>query len=169
MLEAARISLEIPDDNSTVRLAYGARSPTGSAPAHNANKNVVYVTVNYTDDGYGKQHHISYKYVEGDERLTEIDDYTEEYSVNFSCYGEKAYENARAIRDWLYGDKSKSMFLENKIYFVAGSPQLVPTREVIDTIWVKRCDLTVNFYVEVHVERPDEVGWIENVEVKFNP
>lgn len=169
MLETARRSLEIPDDNSTVRLAYGARSPTGSAPMHNPDKDVVYVTVNYTDDGYGKQHHTSYECPEGADKLTEVDEYTEEYAVMFSCYGKAAFENARKLRDYMYSEESKKHFRQYKTYFKVGSQQIIPARELIDTKWVNRCDFTAEFYTTVRIERADAIGWVESVEVSLKP
>lgn len=168
IMEAARQTLGIPDDNSVVRLAYGARSPTGSAPKHNTRKSAVYITVSPTDDGYGQQHHISYDSAEGAEMLTEVDEYTEEYAVSFSCYGTDAYENARKLRDNLYSENSRKYFRQYKLYFKVGSPQLVPTRELVDTVWVKRCDFTAVFYAPVRIERANAVGWYESVDIKLN-
>ncbi len=168
-LEATREILEIPDDNSTVRLAYGAGSKTGSAPMHDTKSSVCYVTVNPTNDGYGNQHHIRYDSAEESELLTEVDEYTEEYSVIFSCYGTDSYDKARKIRDGLYGEKSKKLLRGYKIYLVVGSPQLIPARELIDTRWVERCDLTATFYSTVRVERANTVGRIDEVNIKFTP
>jgi hypothetical protein len=42
------------------------------------------VSVNPTDDGYGKAHHIRYENGSTDTLLTEVDEYTEEYAVIFS-------------------------------------------------------------------------------------
>lgn len=165
MLETARLALEIPDDNSTVRLAYGAGSATGSAPMHDVKQSVVYVTVNPTDDGYGKQHHLSYDRPEGAEMLTEVDEYTEEYAVIFSCYGNAAYEYARKIRDSLYGEVSRKYLKKHKIYFKVGSAQLTPARELFETRWVNRCDVTVEFYATARVERAGAVGWVDRVEI----
>lgn len=167
MLETARMALNIPDDNSTVRLAYGAGSATGSAPKHNIKRSVVYVTVNPTDDGYGQQHHLSYDRPDGEEMLTEADEYTEEYAVIFSCYGKDAFEYARKIRDSLYGEVNRKHLKKNKIYFKAGSAQLIPAREIFETQWVNRCDVTVEFYATTRVERADTVGWVESVEVNL--
>lgn len=127
------------------------------------------MTVNPTNDGYGNQHHISYESVEGSDLLTEVDEYTEEYSVLFSCYGEDAYDKARKIRDGFYGVKCKDFLHSHKIHFVTGSPQLVPAREIIDTCWVERCDLTANFYSAVRVERDNAVGRIDEVNVDLAP
>lgn len=168
-LEVTREILGIPEDNSTVRLAYGASSQTGSAPMHDPKSSVCYVTVNPTNDGYGNQHHIRYDSAEGRDLLTEVDEYTEEYSVIFSCYGTDSYDKARKIRDGLYGEKSKKFLCDYKIYFVVGSPQLISAREIIDTRWVERCDLTATFYSTVHVEREDTVGSIDEVNIKFTP
>lgn len=168
-LEVTREILGIPEDNSTVRLAYGASSQTGSAPMHDPKSSVCYVTVNPTNDGYGNQHHIRYDSAEGRDLLTEVDEYTEEYSVIFSCYGTDSYDKARKIRDGLYGEKSKKFLCGYKIYFVVGSPQLISAREIIDTRWVERCDLTATFYSTVHVEREDTVGSIDEVNIKFTP
>ncbi len=168
-LEATRQILEIPDDNSTVRLAYGAGSQTGTAPMHDPQKSVCYVAVNLTNDGYGDQHHISYESVEGSDLLTEVDKYTEEYSVLFSCYGADAFDRARKIRDGFYGVKCKEFLHGYKIHFVTGSPQLIPAREIIDTIWVERCDLTVEFYSAVRIERAGAVGRIDEVKVNLAP
>lgn len=168
-LEVTREILEIPEDNSTVRLAYGAGSQTGSAPMHDPRSNVCYVTVNPTNDGYGDQHHIHYDSVEDSELLTEVDEYTEEYSVIFSCYGADAHNKARKIRDGLYGEKSKKLLRGYRIYFVVGSHQLISAREIIDTRWVERCDFTAIFYSTVRVERADTVGPIDEVNIKFTP
>lgn len=168
MLEAARQALGIPDDNSTIRLAYGARSPTGSAPTHNVKKSTVYVMVNYTDDGYGQQHHTSYETVEGADKLTEVDEYTEEYAVTFSCYGKEADIYPRKIRDYLYSENSRNFLNQHGVKFKVGSQKLISAREVIETTWVSRCDLTVEFYSAVRTERPDAVDWVENVEIRFS-
>lgn len=136
---------------------------------HSAKNGVCYVTVNPTNDGYGNQHHISYESVEGSDLLTEVDEYTEEYSVLFSCYGEDAYDKARKIRDGFYGVKCKEFLHGYKIHFVTGSQQLIPAREIIDTIWVDRCDLTVEFYSAVRVERAGAVGRIDEVKVNLAP
>ncbi len=168
-LEAARITLEIPDDNSTVRLAYGGSSKTGSAPMHDPKSDVCYVTVNLMNDGYGSQHHIRYESAEGSDLLTEVDEYTEEYSVIFSCYGENAQNKARKIRDGFYGEKCKEFLREHRIHFVVGSQQLVPAREILDTGWVERCDLTVAFYSYVRVERAGAVGRIDEVKINLAP
>lgn len=135
-LEATREILGIPDDNSTVRLAYGAGSTTGSAPMHDVKNSVCYLTVNPTNDGYGNLHHIHYDSAEDSDLLTEVDEYTEEYSVIFSCYGIDSYDKARKIRDGLYGENSKKLLRNHKIYLVVGSPQLIPAREIIDTRWI---------------------------------
>lgn len=166
-MEAARKILEIPNDNSTVRLAYGAGSQTGSAPMHNPKKSVCYVTVNPTNDGYGNQHHISYEPTEASELLTEIDEYTEEYSVIFSCYGADAYDKARKIRDGFIGVKCKTFLHESKIHLKSGSAQLAPARELIDTMWVERCDLTLEFYSYARAETPQAVGIIEKVNLNL--
>nr|DAY78846.1 MAG TPA: hypothetical protein [Caudoviricetes sp.] len=168
-LEVTREILGISNDNSTVRLAYGAGSTTGSAPMHDTRSSVCYVTVNPTNDGYGNQHHICYESTEESELLTEVDEYTEEYSVIFSCYGIDSYDKARKIRDGLYGENSKKLLRNHKIYLVVGSPQLIPAREIIDTRWIERCDLTATFYSTVRVERADTVGRIDEANVKFTP
>lgn len=168
-LEATREILEIPEDNSTVRLAYGAGSKTGSAPMHDTKSSVCYVTVNPTNDGYGNQHHIHYDSAEESDLLTEVDEYTEEYSAAFSCYGDDSYEMARKIRDGLYGEKCKSFLRGYKIYFVVGSSRIIPTRELINTRWVDRYDLTAEFYSSVRVERADAVGRIDKVTVNLAP
>lgn len=168
-LEVAREMLGIPEDNSTVRLAYGASSQTGSAPMHDPQKNVCYVTVNPTNDGYGDQHHISYDSSKESGLLTEVDEYTEEYSLIFSCYGADSYNNARKIRDGLYGEKCRKFLRGYKIYLVAGSTQLGSAREIIDTRWVERCDLTATFYSTARVERADAVGSIDEVNISFTP
>lgn len=168
-LEAAREILEIPEDNSTVRLAYGADSKTGSAPNHNVTGNVCYVIISPVNDGYENQHHIGYDSAEGSDLLTEVDEYTEEYSVLFSCYGADSYEMARKIRDGLYGEKCKSLLRGYKIYFVVGSPRLISASEMINTRWVDRCDLTAEFYSSVRVERADAVGRIDKVAVNLAP
>jgi hypothetical protein len=167
MLDAVRLILEIPDDNASVRLAYGANSPTGSAPAHNIKDSVCYIAVSLTDDGYGKQHHISYANGEPGELLTEIDEYTEEYAVIFSCYGGDAYERARTIRDGLYGNAAKRHFHARYVHFVVGSPQLIQTREVINGAWVRRCDFTATFYAYTRVERTDAVDWFDRANITF--
>ncbi len=169
MLELTRQILKIPEDNSVVRLAYGARSATGSAPMHNISQSVCYVAVNPADDGYGKQHHIHYEKGAEGKLLTEVDEYTEEYEVIFSCYGSDAYDKARIIRDGLYGVKARTILHKEKIHFVVGMPRLIQTREIIDTSWVRRCDFTALFYVWTRIERPDEMNWYEKAKITFNP
>ena len=138
MLDAARLILNMPNDNWRVRLAYGAGSTSGSAPTHDYTQNVCYVTVNPYDDGYGKPHHIHYDNGEPDTLLTEVDEYTEEYAVIFSCYGDAAYEFGRTIRDGLYGAAAKRLFHPHKFHLVPGTPQLIQTREVLNSNWVNR-------------------------------
>lgn len=168
-LEATRKILEIPNDNSTVRLAYGAGSETGTAPAHNMKKSVCYVTVSPTDDGYGNQHHIHYESSEESELLTEVDEYTEEYSVLFSCYGSDAYDKARKIRDGLYSNICKDYLHQLGLHYVVHSAQLVPAREYIETRWVNRCDLTANFYSAARIERAGAVDYVDKVNVNLAP
>lgn len=136
---------------------------------HDPKKSVCYVVVSPTNDGYGDQHHISYESVEGSDLLTEVDKYTEEYSVLFSCYGADAFDWARKIRDGFYGAKCKDFLHSYGIHFVAGSPKLVPAREIIDTFWVERCDLTVEFYSGVRVERVGAAGRIDEVKISLSP
>jgi len=167
MLDAARLILNVPDDNSTVRLLYGAGSETGSAPAHKPEDNVCYVSVNPTDDGYGKQHHIHYENGADGDLLTEVDEYTEEYAVTFSCYGEASYEQARQLRDGLYGEAAKRLFHGRNVHFVVGSPQLIQARDVVNTSWVRRCDFTAVFYAYVRMERPNAVNWIESIDIRL--
>lgn len=169
MLDAVRQILNIPDDNVTVRLAFGAGSTTGSAPAHDISQTVCYVAVNPTDDGYGKQHHIRYENGAEDELMTEVDEYTEEYAVIFSCYGGEAYEQARTIRDGLYSDANKRFLHRQKVHLVVGTPQLIQTREVINSSWVRRCDFTAVFYAYTRIERPNAVDWFESVDIRFKP
>ena len=168
-METARRILGIPNDNSTVRLAYGAGSTTGTAPMNDIKRGICYVTVTPTNDGYGDQHHIRYESAEGGNLLTEVDEYTEEYSVLFSCYGDGAYDKARKIRDGLYGEECKGFLRKYQIHFVVGSPQLTPTREIIETSWVERCDLAANFYSAVRIERAGAVGRIDEVKVDLGP
>jgi hypothetical protein len=63
----------------------------------------------------------------------------------FSCYGESAYEFGRTIRDGLYGAKARGMFHEQKFHLVPETPQLIQTRELVDSSWVQRCDFTAVF------------------------
>ncbi len=136
---------------------------------HDTRSSVCYVTVSPTNDGYGNQHHIRYESSEGSDLLTEVDEYTEEYSVIFSCYGTDSYDKARKIRDGLYREKSKKYLRGYKIFLVVGSPQLIPAREIIDTRWVERCDLTAEFYSSVRVERENTVGRICSANVCLCP
>ncbi|MFV0240195.1 MAG: LIC_12616 family protein [Lacrimispora sphenoides] len=167
MLNAVRLILNIPDDNKTVRLAYGADSKTGSAPMHDPKDMVCYVMVNPTDDGYGKQHHIHYEEGDKGDLLAEVDEYTEEYAVIVSCYGDESHELSRKIRDGLYGEAAKRLFHSKKFHFVVGTPQLIQTRDIVNSSWVRRCDFTANFYAYVRVERPNSVNWIENVNIQL--
>jgi len=181
MADAARAILGIPDDNDTVRFAFGGGSSTGSSPKPDfSKKTVCYLTISPTDDGYGKQHHKSYYLPDGADMLTEVDEYTEEYAVIVSCYGNgdannpfatnqmTAYDMARMLRDGLYSPAAKQILNAQKIYFVVGSPQLIMTRELIDTAWVKRCDFTANFYSYARRERPGTVGYISGVSFQFS-
>jgi hypothetical protein len=173
MKSLARFTLGIPEtDNKKVRMAYGAGSKTGSAPTHNPTESICYVYVNPTDDGYGQQHHLSYlngKEVAGD--MTEVDEYTEEYAVIFSLYGEDAYDRARTLRDGIYGLAVKEFLWGKYIHPKMGIPALIQTHETINNIWVKRCDLNVVFYAKVRIEREKAVKNIEevNVTIKYEP
>jgi hypothetical protein len=165
MLDAARLTLGMPDDDWRVRLAYGAGSSSGSAPAHDYTQSVCYVTVNPYDDGYGKAHHIRYENGGPANLLTEVDEYTEEYAAIFSCYGKAAYEFGRSIRDGLYGAAAKRLFHKQKFHLVPGTPQLIQTRELFNSNWVNRCDFTAVFYSYARIERPNAMDWYERVNV----
>jgi hypothetical protein len=171
MVSMARLVLGIPEtEHSAIRIAYGANSKTGSAPVHNPTDCILYVYVNPTDDGYGKQHHLTYKNgaeVAGD--MTEVDEYTEEYAVTFSFYGSDAYDRARALRDGVYGVAVKEFLWGKHVYPKMGIPQLVQAHDVINTFWVKRVDVTVTFYAFVRIERENAIKDIEQVSVAFKP
>jgi hypothetical protein len=169
MKSLARLLLEVPDtDNNSVRIPYGASSATGSAPAHTPTKSVCYVYVNPTDDGYGQQHHITYKDgANGDDDLTEVDDYTEEYAVIFSFYGHDAYDRARLLRDGIYGVAAKVFLWRKHIHPKTVIPPIVQTHEVVNAQWVARCDVTVTFYAHIRIERENELGSIEKVGITF--
>jgi len=169
MMNLARFTLGIPaDDNIQVRMAYGANSKTGSAPAHKPQNSVCYVYVNPTDDGYGKQHHLSYLNGEDEEgNMTEVDDYTEEYAVIFSLYGCDAYDRARKLRDGIYGVAVKEFLWRKHIHPKTGIPEIVQTHELFNTCWVKRCDVTVTFYAHVRIVRESAVKNIETVNISL--
>lgn len=167
MKSVARLLLGVPaTDNTAVRIPYGASSKTGSAPVHSPESNVCYIHVQPTDDGYGQQHHINYKNgATNDDGMTEVDEYTEEYAVIFSCYGQDSYDRARLIRDGLYGNAVKRILGEKHIHLKPGIPPLVQTHELMNTQWVKRCDVTVMFYAYVCIERENVVQPIEQVSI----
>jgi hypothetical protein len=169
MIALVRLTLKIPDeDQAGVRIAYGASSKTGSAPVHNPENSVCYIYVNPTDDGYGKQHHISY--VNGEQQpdsMREVDDYTEEYAVTFSFYGGDAYDRARKHRDSIYSLAVKEFLSETHIHPKMGIPAIVQTHDNINTFWVKRCDLTVTFYAHVRIVRENTVSNIEEINISF--
>jgi hypothetical protein len=171
MVSIARLVLGVPDtEHSAIRIAYGANSKTGSAPTHNPQDSILYVYVNPTDDGYAKQHHISYingEDVAGD--MTEVDEYTEEYAVTFSFYGQDAYDRARALRDGIYGVAVKEFLWGKHIHPKMGIPAIVQAHEVINTFWVKRCDTIVTFYALVRIVRENAIKNIEQVSVTFKP
>jgi hypothetical protein len=164
MVNLVRLILNISEEDDGIRMAYGAGSETGSAPVHLPEESMIYVYVNPTDDGYGQQHHLSYlngKEVAGD--MTEVDEYTEEYAVIFSLYGEDAYDRARTLRDGIYGVAVKEFLWRKHIHPKMGIPAIVQTHETINTIWVRRCDLNVVFYAKVRIEREKAVKNIEKV------
>lgn len=169
MVSVARLTLGLPDtDNKTIRIPYGANSPTGSAPTHNPTNSICYIYVTPTDDGYGQQHYLQYKNgATIDSDMTEVDEYTEEYAVIFSCYGADAFDWARLIRDGLYGNIVKRFLGTEKLYLKAGIPPIVPAREIINTQWVMRCDVTATFYSYVRIERENTMPPIEHVNITF--
>ena len=166
MVSVARLTLGIPEtDDSAIRIPYGAGSKTGKAPAHNPAQSVCYIYVAPTDDGYGRQHHITYENgadADNDD-MTEADDYTEVYSVIFSFYGQDAYDRARKLRDGIYGVAVKEFLWGKHIHPKTEIPQLAQTHEIINTIWVKRCDVSATFYAHVRIERENAIRNIENV------
>jgi len=99
--------------------------------------------------------------------MTEVDEYTEEYAVVFSCYGQDAYDRARQLRDGIYGLTARELLRSNRIHPKTGIPAVVQTHEIINTQWVKRCDLTVTFYSYIRIERENTVGNIEEVSITF--
>ncbi len=168
MKSVAKLLLEVTDDK-TVRIPYGASSKTGSAPPHSPESKVCYVHVTPTDDGYGQKHHISY--INGateSDGMTEVDEYTEEYAVIFSCYGPECYDRARAIRDGLYGIAVHRLLVKERIHLKPGIPPIVQTHDLVNTQWVQRCDVHVTFYSTVRVERANAVQNIENVRITLN-
>jgi hypothetical protein len=169
MKSLARFVLGVPDtDSNSIRIPYGASSATGSAPAHTPTNSVCYVYVNPTDDGYGQQHHLTYKDGEDDDgNMTEVDDYTEEYAVIFSFYGQDACDRARSLRDGIYGTAAKEFLWRKHIHPKTVIPPIVQTHEVINTQWVVRCDVTVAFYAHIRIERENELGSIEKVGITF--
>ncbi len=167
MMDVARLLLGVPaTDNTSVRIPYGASSKTGSAATHSPEKSVCYVHVEPTDDGYGVQHHISYENgaTESD-GMTEVDEYTEEYAVIFSCYGPDGYDRARTIRDGLFTLEIKRLLGARRVHFKVAVPPLAQTYEIMNTQWVKRCDLTATFYAYVRTERENAVQPIEQVNI----
>jgi hypothetical protein len=169
MVSLARLTLGIDEtDGNAVRIPYGANSATGSAPTHNPNNSVCYVHVTPTDDGYGQQHHLTYQDGANDEDdMTEVDDYTEEYAVIFTLYGQDAYDRARLLRDGIYGVAVKEFLWRKHIHPKTGIPPIVQTHEVINTQWILRCDVTVTFYSHIRIERENELGSIEKVGITF--
>jgi hypothetical protein len=169
MKSLARFVLGIPNtDNNSVRIPYGASSATGSAPTHTPTNSVCYVYVNPIDDSYGQQHHLSYKDgANHDDDMTEVDDYTEEYAVIFSFYGQDAYDRARLLRDGIYGVAVKEFLWRKYIHPKTGIPPIVQTHELVNTQWVVRCDVTVTFYAHIRVERENEIGSIEKIGITF--
>jgi len=169
MMELARFTLGIPDtDNNKVRIAYGANSNTGSAPSHRPENSVCYVYVNPTDDGYGKQHHITYEDgVDETGNMTEVDEYTEEYAVIFSFYGNDAHDRARKLRDAIYGVAVKEFLWRKHIHPKPGIPEIAQTHEILNTLWVKRCDITITFYAYIRIERERAVLNIEEATITF--
>lgn len=167
MKSVARLLLGIPaTDNTTVRIPYGATSKTGSAPAHKPENSVCYVHVAPTDDGYAQQHQISYKNgATNDDGMTEVDEYTEEYAVIFSCYGQDSHDRARLIRDGLFGMEVKRMLGAQRVHFKPTVPPIVQTHETMSTQWVKRCDVAATFYAYVCIERKNVVQPIEQVSI----
>lgn len=165
MMDVARLLLG-KDDDISVRIPYGASSSTGSAVSHNPENSVCYVHVEPTDDGYGVQHHIHYENGTAEnDGMTEVDEYTEEYAVIFSCYGETSYEWARLIRDGLFSLQAKQLLSAKQVYFKVSTPPLSLAHELMNTIWVKRCDFTATFYAYVRTEVADAVQNIEQVNI----
>ena len=165
MVSVARLTLGIPEtDDSAIRIPYGAGSATGNAPMHSPAESVCYVYVTPTDDGYGRHHHITYiNGAENDDSMTEVDEYTEEYAVIFSLYGQDAYDRARKLRDGIYGVKVKEFLWGKHIHPKTEIPQIVQAHDIINTQWVKRCDVTVTFYAYVCIERANAIGNIEKI------
>jgi hypothetical protein len=164
-----RLLLNIPEtDNTSIRIPYGASSNTGSAPAHVAKNGVCYIYVSPTDDGYGQQHHIRYTNGKTEEDgMTEVDEYTEEYSVTFSCYGPDSHDRARSIRDGFYSNAVHRILDKEKFYLKSGVPAIAQTHETIKTEWVKRNDVTLIFYAYVRIERENAVQPIEKVDISM--
>ena len=169
MVSVARLALELPEtDHGAVRIPYGAASATGGAPAHNPQNSVCYIYVTPTDDGYGQQHHLSYvNGAEVDDDMTEVDEYTEEYAVIFSFYGQDAYDRVRLLRDRMYGVAVKEFLWGKHIHPKMEIPQIVQAHEIFNTQWVKRCDVTVTFYAYTRIERESEIGNIDKVNITF--
>lgn len=170
MMTVARLLLGVgPADETSVRIPYGASSKTGSAAAHSPEKSVCYVHVEPTDDGYGTKHHIRYQNgaTESD-GMTEVDEYTEEYAVIFSCYGPDSYDRARLIRDGLFTQEAKRILSEMRVYVKTNLSPLAQTHDLMNTQWVKRCDLTATFYAYVRIEREGAVEPIEQVNISLN-
>ena len=104
-----------------------------------------------------------------DSGMTEVDEYTEEYAVIFSCYGHDAYDRARLIRDGIYGIAVKEFLSQKHIHPKTGITPVVQTHEIINAEWVKRCDVTVTFYAFVRIERENAANSIEKANVVIKP
>ena len=101
------------------------------------------------------------------EYMIEVDEYTEVYSVIFSFYGGDAYDKARKLRDGIFGVAVKEFLQGKHIYPKTAIPPIIQTHEVLNTMWIKRCDITVMFYAFVRIERETSIFNIEQVNINL--
>ena len=166
---AIRLILGIPmEDNKTVRFPWGSNTEAGSAPAFSRTANVVTIYALPADDPQNRQRHISYQ-DDGGDKLTYVDEHTDVHQVQFVCYGPKAFEWSRAIRDGMCWPEVKSIFQQASLYYVPDIPAPVPAPELVEGSWWTRFDVRVAFNEGVRIERLGVIDAIEQVKIKAIP
>lgn len=146
----------VNSERNRVRYSY----PLQGQPAWSKDEDYIFISAFLENAYYNNA--VEHKYTKLGSHLS---NYTQVYTVQWVFYGEKSMENALRIRLALLS-KQQIKLAANKIYPVTDiqNPRRVP--ELFQGNWHERCDLTVQFYIQVAETETTEYFASAEVEVK---
>lgn len=139
--------------------------PTGGAPNHKVNEDVIYLRVAESDNEYNREREFQFEDSGSPvDSLTQRLSYTRVMGVNWICYGPNSYENATIIRDSIQFQAFHDMLADYRVFHIPGdiAPHRVP-EEFPGGQWVERVDLMMEFYEEIKKE--SVIGFVKSVDV----